>query len=93
MYTFFVEKKDNFHPSSLIMTVLPIPPNCVRPSPTIDGDEVRGEDDLTRRLLYILRVAKSYAKVKNEASVIREHAMRRTQDAVHMYIDQKKNVH
>jgi DNA-directed RNA polymerase II subunit RPB1 len=82
--------KDDFHPSSLVMTVLPIPPNCVRPSPTIDGDEVRGEDDLTRRLLYILRVAKGYAKVLDESSVIREHAMRRTQDAVHMYIDQKR---
>ena len=86
----FRGRKDDFHPSSLVMTVLPIPPNCVRPSPTIDGDEVRGEDDLTRRLLYILRVAKGYAKVQNEASVIREHALRRTQDAVHMYIDQKR---
>jgi DNA-directed RNA polymerase II subunit RPB1 len=35
-------------------------------------------------------VAKGYAKVLDESSVIREHAMRRTQDAVHMYIDQKR---
>ena len=47
----FRTTKDHFHPSWLILTVLPIPPNCVRPSPTLDGDEVRGEDDITRRLV------------------------------------------
>lgn len=84
------EKNDDFHPKSLILTILPIPPNCVRPSPTLDGDEVRGEDDITRRLLYILRVAKGYKNVLNENSTIKEHAMRRTQDAIHMYIDQAR---
>lgn len=83
-------KNDDFHPSNLIMTVLPIPPNCVRPSPTMDGDEVRGEDDITRRLLYILRVAKSYKNASKENSVVREHSMRRTQNAVHMYLDQAR---
>jgi DNA-directed RNA polymerase II subunit RPB1 len=56
----------------------------------MDGDEVRGEDDITRRLLYILRVAKSYAKSSKENSVVREHAMKRTQNAVHMYFDQAR---
>lgn len=83
-------KVDDFHPSHLIMTVLPIPPNCVRPSPTMDGDEVRGEDDITRRLLYILRVAKGYKNTKNQNSVVRQHAMKRTQNAVHMYFDQAR---
>ena len=82
--------RDAFHPSWLIMTVLPIPPNCVRPSPTIDGDEVRGEDDLTRRLLYILRVAKGYKQIQHENQTIIDHAIQRTQDAVHMYIDQAR---
>ena len=43
-------KKDGFHPSHLILKVIPIPPNCVRPSPTMDGDEVRGEDGGVRRV-------------------------------------------
>ena len=86
----FRKKEDTFHPKSLILTILPIPPNCVRPSPTLDGDEVRGEDDITRRLLYILRVAKGYKNVLNENSTVKEHAMKRTQDAIHMYIDQTR---
>ena len=83
-------KKDGFHPSHLILKVIPIPPNCVRPSPTMDGDEVRGEDDITRRLLYILRVSKSYKNASKENSVVRQHAMKRTQNAVHMYLDQAR---
>ena len=86
----FREKDDDFHPCWLILTVLPIPPNCVRPSPTLDGDEVRGEDDITRRLLYVLRLAKSARKAKDENSVVREHSQTRFQDAIHMYIDQRK---
>ena len=79
-----------FHPSCLILRVLPIPPNCVRPSPTLDGEEVRGEDDITRRLLYVLRIANSYKKSKGENSVVLNHARTRVQDAVHMYIDQTR---
>jgi len=82
--------KDDFHPTWLILTVLPIPPNCVRPSPTLDGDEVRGEDDITRRLLYVIRIAKATQKSFNENSVVKKHAEQRLQDAVHMYIDQRK---
>ena len=81
---------DSFHPSSLVLTVLPIPPNCVRPSPTLDGEEVRGEDDITRRLLYVIRIAKAYKKASNENSVIKAHAVTRLQDALHMYIDQTR---
>jgi len=82
--------KDDFHPTWLILTVLPIPPNCVRPSPTMDGDEVRGEDDITRRLLYVIRIAKSTQKSFNENSIVKKHSEQRLQDAVHMYIDQRK---
>jgi len=79
-----------FHPSSLVLTVLPIPPNCVRPSPTLDGEEVRGEDDITRRLLYVIRIANSYKKSLEENSTVRSHAAERLQDALHMYIDQTR---
>jgi len=81
-----------FHPSWLVLTVLPIPPNAVRPSPTRDGEEVRGEDDLTRRLIYLLRVAKSCKQVidADEITIVREHAAQRVQDAIHMYLDQTR---
>ena len=83
-------RTDIFHPSWLILTVLTIPPNCVRPSPTMDGDEVRGEDDITRRLLYILRVCKGYRNVQHENSTVIQHYQKKVQDAVHMYIDQTR---
>lgn len=86
----FRKTVDDFHPQWLILTVLPIPPNCVRPSPTLDGDEVRGEDDITRRLVYVLRISKAAYKAKDENSVVRTHAQSRLQDAIHMYIDQRK---
>lgn len=79
-----------FHPTWLILTVLPIPPNCVRPAPTLDGDQVRGEDDITRRLLYVLRIASAAKKTKDENSVVRLHSQERLQEAIHMYIDQRK---
>jgi len=84
------KNRKDFHPKNLILTVLPIPPNCVRPSPTMDGDEVRGEDDITRRLLYVLRIAKGYTNVKNENTTIQQHYQKKVQDAVHMYIDQTR---
>lgn len=83
-------RDDEFHPKWLLLTVLPIPPNCVRPSPTLDGDEVRGEDDITRRLLYILRVCKSYDKITHENSTIVNHYKKKVQDAIHIYIDQTR---
>ena len=82
--------RDGFHPAHLILTVLPIPPNCVRPSPTMDGDEVRGEDDITRRLLYIMRICQAYKRVANENSTVVQHAVAKVQDAVHLYIDQTR---
>ena len=83
-------KNNDFHPSWLLLTLLPIPPNCVRPSPTMDGDEVRGEDDITRRLLYVLRISKTFKHAENQTTHVKEHTMNRIQDAVHMYIDQKR---
>ena len=90
VHNYYTGPDAKFHPIHLILTVLPIPPNCVRPSPTLDGDEVRGEDDITRRLLYVIRIAKATIKSANENSIVRKHAEQRLQDAVHMYIDQRK---
>ena len=33
------------HPSWMILTVLPVPPPPVRPSISVDGGAMRGEDD------------------------------------------------
>ena len=58
---------------------------------TMDGDEVRGEDDITRRGYSTFSESpKSYQKSSKENSVVREHAMKRTQNAVHMYFDQAR---
>jgi DNA-directed RNA polymerase II subunit RPB1 len=88
---YYTGSDPNFHPLNLILTVLLIPPNPVRPSPTMDGDEVRGEDDITRRLLYVIRIANSTKKSTNENSIVKKHAEQRLQDAIHMYIDQRKS--
>ena len=48
-----------------VLSVLPIPPNCVRPSPTMGGDEMRGEDDITRTLLRIVRMNNTVKKHLN----------------------------
>jgi DNA-directed RNA polymerase II subunit RPB1 len=90
VHNYYTGPDDKFHPTHLILKVLPIPPNCVRPSPTMDGDEVRGEDDITRRLLYVIRIAKATKRSITDNSVVRNHAEQRLQDAVHMYIDQRK---
>lgn len=42
-------------PEWMILTVLPIPPVCVRPSITLDSG-VRSEDDLTHKLVDIIRI-------------------------------------
>ncbi|MHA1893027.1 MAG: DNA-directed RNA polymerase subunit A' [Candidatus Helarchaeota archaeon] len=42
-------------PEWMILTVLPVPPVCVRPSITLDSG-VRSEDDLTHKLVDIIRI-------------------------------------
>jgi len=71
-----------------IMTVLPIPPNCVRPSPTIGGDEIRGEDDLTRTLLRIVRMNNTVKKhmntIKHPSQI--KNILKKQQEVVAGYI-------
>ncbi|MHA1728422.1 MAG: DNA-directed RNA polymerase subunit A' [Promethearchaeota archaeon] len=42
-------------PQWMILTVLPIPPVCVRPSITLDSG-IRSEDDLTHKLVDVIRI-------------------------------------
>ncbi len=42
-------------PEWIILTVLPIPPVCVRPSITLDSG-IRSEDDLTHKLVDVIRI-------------------------------------
>ena len=46
---------DYARPEWMILTVLPIPPVCVRPSITLDSG-VRSEDDMTHKLVDIIRI-------------------------------------
>lgn len=46
-------------PHWLIITALPVPPPCVRPSVQMDSSR-RGEDDLTQKLIEILKSNNSY---------------------------------
>ena len=77
-----------------ILTVLPIPPNCVRPSPTIGGDEIRGEDDLTRTLLRIVRMNNTVSKhlgtgVKHPSQI--KNVLKKLQEVVSGYIYRSRN--
>lgn len=42
-------------PDWLILTVLPVPPAAVRPSISVDGGAMRSEDDLTYKLVQIIK--------------------------------------
>lgn len=42
-------------PEWMILTVLPVPPSCVRPSITLESG-VRSEDDLTHKLVDVIRI-------------------------------------
>ncbi len=46
---------DSARPEWMILTVLPIPPVCVRPSITLESG-IRSEDDLTHKLVDVIRI-------------------------------------
>ena len=71
-----------------IIEVLPIPPNCVRPSPTMGGDEMRGEDDITRTLLRVVRMnntLKKHLKTGVESKSVL-NIIKKMQEVVSSYI-------
>ncbi|GAA6057289.1 hypothetical protein JCM3770_001700 [Rhodotorula araucariae] len=56
------------HPAWMILTVLPVPPPPVRPSISVDGGAMRGEDDLTYKLAEIIRANSSLRKFEEEGA-------------------------
>ncbi|MAJ82574.1 MAG: hypothetical protein CMF41_06630 [Legionellales bacterium] len=52
------------HPKNMILTCLPVPPPHVRP-PIMNGTVIRGEDDITYRLIQIMRQNKKLEKSIN----------------------------
>jgi DNA-directed RNA polymerase beta' subunit len=75
-----------------ILEVLPIPPNCVRPSPTMGGDELRGEDDLTRTLLRIVRMNNTVKKHLSTGMVKKSFSniIKKMQEVITSYIYRTK---
>ncbi|RKO94715.1 hypothetical protein BDK51DRAFT_25294, partial [Blyttiomyces helicus] len=59
---------ENARPEWMIITVLPVPPPCVRPSVSMDHNG-KGEDDLTHMLNNIVRFSNSIEKNEHGASV------------------------
>lgn len=80
------------HPKNMILEVLPVPPPTVRPAILMGGTLVRGEDDLTYRLLQILRVNRRLKIVIEEKRPkhIIDDAILVLQLSVSAYIDHKK---
>lgn len=86
-----VEKLKMSHPKDMILTVLPVPPPNVRPA-IMQGNSVRGEDDLTYRLIQIMR---SNSKLQKSVKDGRpEHIIKNNhehlQNAVTGYINHTK---
>lgn len=61
-----VLKKVNMsHPKDMILTCIPVPPPLVRP-PIMNGKAIRAEDDITYRLIQIMRQNIKLAKILKE---------------------------
>lgn len=79
------------HPRGMLLKILPVPPPNVRP-PIMAGDTIRGEDDLTYRLLQILRANDKLKKMieNGRPSHIIANTRESLQLAVTGYINHKK---
>lgn len=53
------------HPKNMILTCIPVPPPLVRP-PIMNGKNIRGEDDITYRLIQIMRQNAKLKKILKE---------------------------
>ena len=87
-----LKKIKNNDAEHAILTVLPIPPNCVRPSPTMGGDEIRGEDDLTRTLLRIVRMnntVKKHLVSQTPRKIV--NILKKLQEVINGYIYRARN--
>ena len=81
------------HPKDMIIRVLPVPPPTVRP-PILAGNSIRGEDDLTYRLIQILRINEKLVKIKTQKRPghVGVSAKEQLQLALTGYINHKKLV-
>ena len=86
-----LEELDLAHPKDMILTVLPVPPPSVRPA-IMQGDAIRGEDDLTYRLIQIMRSNDRLEKTLREdrPSHIVEDQKEHLQNTVTGYINHTK---
>ena len=89
--TEWLDKLKVSHPKDMLLTVIPVPPHTVRP-PIMSGSSIRGEDDLTYRLLQIIRSNAKLIKMKdnNRPDHIISDARESLQLAVSGYINHKK---
>ena len=64
-------RPERSRPENLFFSVLPISPPCIRPTPEgVDGEELRGHNDLTRK---INRISKLNSNLKRHAAEFQEH--------------------
>lgn len=78
--------------SKLLMKNMLVPPNCVRPPPTVGDEEIMGEDNCTRGLLQIvrsLRGLKNRIKSGDPSAIIDSSAIA-IQKHVNLYIDRQR---
>ena len=59
-----VKRLNMSHPRDMILKCIPVPPPLVRP-PIMNGKAVRGEDDITYRLIQIMRQNNKMKKILN----------------------------
>jgi hypothetical protein len=60
--------REDARPEWMIVTVLPVPPPQVRPSVAVDGGMLRGEDDLTYKLVEIIRTNQTLRRLEGEGA-------------------------
>ena len=84
-----LEQLDLSHPKDMILKVLPVPPPSVRPA-IMQGSTVRGEDDLTYRLIQIMRANEKFKKSLDRPDHIINDCRESLQNAVSGYINHTK---
>jgi DNA-directed RNA polymerase II subunit RPB1 len=72
-------------PEWMILTVLPVPPPCVRPSIVIDGGTRRKEDDLTFKLGDIISASQKVRRCEQEGKPA--HVIRQFEELLQVRID------
>lgn len=76
----------------LLMKNMLVPPNCVRPPPTVGDEEIMGEDHCTRGLLQIVRSVKGLKNriAKGDPDTIINSSSIAIQKHVNLYMDRQR---